>query len=206
MFCSDGNISRMGGCRFHFIEVGSARRRHVQNQLLGSEQEYWTRAEGGYYKFKFTSDQWFQSRLHLYHRGWGWDWECWKRQAIVLILLLFSEDLTFHLHNVLVIHVWVVQQHDQELLNVVIRTYAHVQYNIIDSLWVSRLCIAMRNHKFYEGGSCWATYIVRPLELDMEFLIKYNISLYTSGKRAMDWYRLLMIQWLCYCSLYNSCA
>ena len=47
----------MGGCRLYLIESDSARRRHVQSQLLGSEQEYWTRAEGGYYKFKFTSDQ-----------------------------------------------------------------------------------------------------------------------------------------------------
>ena len=56
LFYSDWSINRMGGCKFHLTEGDSARRRRVQNQLLGSEQEYWTRAKGGYYKFKFTSD------------------------------------------------------------------------------------------------------------------------------------------------------
>ena len=62
-----------------------------------------------------------------------------------------------------------------------VHTYAHVQYNISDSLWLSRLCIAMLNRKFYEGRQLLSN-TVWPLELDMEFLIKYNISLYTSGK------------------------
>ena len=75
-----------------------------------------------------------------------------------------------------------------------VHTYAHVQYNISDSLWLSRLCITVQNCKFYEGGQLLSD-IVWPLELDMEFLRKYNISVlsvYTSWKRTTDWYRLLM--------------
>ena len=63
-----------------------------------------------------------------------------------------------------------------------VHTYAHVQFNIIDSLWRSRLCIAMQNRNFYEGRQLLSD-ITWPLELDMEFLRKYNISVlsvYTS--------------------------
>ena len=56
-----------------------------------------------------------------------------------------------------------------------VHTYAHVQYNISDSLWLSRLCITMQKRNFYVGGQLLSD-IVWPLELDMEFLRKYNIS------------------------------
>ena len=39
LFCSDWSGSQLGWWQFHFIEGESTRRRHVQNQLLGSEQE-----------------------------------------------------------------------------------------------------------------------------------------------------------------------
>ena len=63
-----------------------------------------------------------------------------------------------------------------------VHTYARVQYNISDSLWLSRLCITVQNRKFYEGRQLLSD-IVWPLELDMEFLTEYNISVlsvYTS--------------------------